>query len=120
VWVGPAQAVEQAILVGQHGVPDVQGGRQLRGPCDPARQGDRPEREVDLQAVGVLHDVARLLDAIVGIGIDGVPVRHEHLPEILQPGAVLEERADVLDHEHDVVVREDVYRRVRVGAVAGK
>jgi hypothetical protein len=54
------------------------------------------------------------------VGVDRVPVRDEHLPEVVEPGAVLEERPDVLDHEHDVVVGEDIHRRARVRAGAGE
>jgi hypothetical protein len=61
-----------------------------------------------------------VLDSVDGIGVDRIPVRDEHLPEVVQPGAILEERPDVSDYEHGVVVGEDIHRRARVRASAGE
>ena len=115
-----AQLGREAVLIEQHAVPGVQLGGQRRRGHDAFEQLYRPDREIDPRSVGVPGDIAEVVEPVVGVGLDRVPVGHEHFPEVGDPSPVCGEGVDLPHHEHGVVVGERVDLGARDGPRAGQ
>jgi hypothetical protein len=67
----------------------------------------------------ILYNIANLFNVIIRLRLDWIPIAYKHLTKILQPSSILEERADVSNHQNDIIVRENIYLSVRTGACTG-
>ncbi len=72
-----------------------------------------------MEAVYIIYNIANLFNAIIRLRLDWIPIAYKHLTKILQPSSILEERADVSNHQNDIIVRENIYLSVRTGACTG-